>query len=55
MQNWLRYAKFEIRNGAISNARAVYERALEFFGEQHVQSKLLIAFAKFEESQKEVW
>jgi predicted transglutaminase-like cysteine proteinase len=32
----------------------VYERAVEFFGEDNMDEKMLIAFAKFEEGQKEV-
>lgn len=52
--NWLRYAKFEQRHGAISNARQVYERAIEYFGEDNLDERILIAFAKFEEAQKEV-
>lgn len=32
----------------------MYERAVEFFGEEILDEKLFIAFAKFEEGQKEV-
>jgi len=49
-----RYAHFESRNGNVTNARQVYERAVEFFGDDHVDEGLLISFAKFEEQQKEV-
>uniref|UniRef100_A0A914WDT6 Crooked neck-like protein 1 n=2 Tax=Plectus sambesii TaxID=2011161 RepID=A0A914WDT6_9BILA len=52
-KNWLRYARFEERNGAPSNARAVYERGLDYFGEENMDERLLIAFAQFEERQKE--
>ncbi|CAG9533855.1 unnamed protein product [Cercopithifilaria johnstoni] len=53
VKQWLRYAKFEERFGYIGNARAVYERALEYFGEENLSETLLIAFAQFEERQKE--
>uniref|UniRef100_A0A1I8EGT4 Pre-mRNA-splicing factor Syf1/CRNKL1-like C-terminal HAT-repeats domain-containing protein n=1 Tax=Wuchereria bancrofti TaxID=6293 RepID=A0A1I8EGT4_WUCBA len=53
VKQWLRYAKFEERFGYIGNARAVYERALEYFGEENLNEALLIAFAQFEERQKE--
>ncbi|VBB25931.1 unnamed protein product [Acanthocheilonema viteae] len=53
VKQWLRYAKFEERFGYIGNARAVYERAMEYFGEENLSETLLIAFAQFEERQKE--
>lgn len=54
MKNWIKYAKFEEKNGFINSARRIYERAVEFFGEFNISEVLLIAFARFEESQKEV-
>lgn len=45
--------RFEENNGFISGARKVYERAVEFFGEETLDEKLFIAFAKFEEGQRE--
>ena len=35
-------------------ARDVYERAVEFFGEENADEKLFLAFGKFEENCKEV-
>ncbi|CAG2248376.1 CLF1 [Mytilus edulis] len=41
-------------NSKYSNsARRVYERAVEFFGEDNIDERLVVAFAKFEEGQKE--
>ena len=54
MKNWIKYAKFEDRNNYVNSARRIYERAVEFFGDDNVDEKLLISFAKFEEQQKEV-
>ncbi|KAL7387751.1 hypothetical protein ABVT39_000356 [Epinephelus coioides] len=51
--NWIKYARFEEKHGYIAHSRKVYERAVEFFGEEHVDENLFVAFAKFEETQKE--
>ena len=53
MKNWIKYARFEERNGYIIGSRRVFERAIDFFGDDHMDEKLFIAFAKFEEGQKE--
>lgn len=53
IKNWIKYARFEEQHGFISGGRKVYERAVEFFGEEMMDEKLYIAFAKFEEGQKE--
>ena len=52
-KNWVRYAKFEDRFGFAGNARAVFESAVEFFGDDNLNEELLVQFAKFEEKQKE--
>uniref|UniRef100_H2MS39 Crooked neck pre-mRNA splicing factor 1 n=1 Tax=Oryzias latipes TaxID=8090 RepID=H2MS39_ORYLA len=51
--NWIKYARFEEKHGYIAHSRKVYERAAEFYGEDHVNENLFVAFAKFEEMQKE--
>ena len=35
-------------------ARDIYEKAVEFFGEEYMEEKLFISFAQFEEAQKVV-
>lgn len=55
VKNWIKYARFEEKHGYIAHGRKVYERAVEFFGEDHIEENLFVAFAKFEETQKEVW
>ncbi|KAB7497253.1 Crooked neck-like protein 1 [Armadillidium nasatum] len=52
-KNWIKYARFEENHGYINGARRVYERAIEFFGDENLEETLFIAFAKFEENQKE--
>ncbi len=37
-----------------ANARLVYERAVEFYGDDNMNEKLLVAFCRFEENQREV-
>lgn len=52
-KNWIKYAHFEENHGYIQSARRVYERAIQFYGDDHFDENLFIAFAKFEEGQKE--
>jgi crooked neck len=54
VKNWIKYAKFEEKHNYVNSARRIYERAVEFFGEENMNEQMLLAFAKFEESQKEV-
>ena len=54
VKNWIKYARFEDKHGYIAHGRRVFERAVEFFGEEHVDERLFVAFARFEEMQKEV-
>lgn len=54
VKNWIKYARFEEKHGYIAHSRKVFERSVEFFGEDHVEENLFVAFAKFEEAQKEV-
>uniref|UniRef100_A0A8U8CDT5 Pre-mRNA-splicing factor Syf1-like N-terminal HAT-repeats domain-containing protein n=1 Tax=Geospiza parvula TaxID=87175 RepID=A0A8U8CDT5_GEOPR len=53
VKNWIKYACFEEKHSYLAHARKVYERAVEFFGEEHMDEHLYVAFAKFEENQKE--
>ena len=52
VKNWIKYARFEEKNHYIISARSIYERAVEFYGEDHMDEELFIAFSKFEENQK---
>ncbi|KAM4521453.1 crooked neck-like protein 1 [Odontesthes bonariensis] len=53
VKNWIKYARFEEKHGYIAHSRKVFERAVEFFGEEYVNENLFVAFARFEETQKE--
>ncbi|KAI4538113.1 hypothetical protein MG293_011516 [Ovis ammon polii] len=48
-----RYILWMEKHGYFAHARKVYERAVEFFGDEHMDEHLYVAFAKFEENQKE--
>ena len=51
--NWIKYAKWEERLGAVTRARNVYERAIDFYGDEFLDERLFVNFAKFEERQRE--
>ncbi|KAL6258392.1 hypothetical protein P5V15_010350 [Pogonomyrmex californicus] len=53
VKHWIKYARFEESYGFIKGARAVYERAVNFYGDEGLDEKLFLAFAKFEEGQRE--
>ncbi|EPQ12794.1 Crooked neck-like protein 1 [Myotis brandtii] len=53
VKNWIKYARSEEKHGYFAHARKVYERAVEFFGDEHMDERLYVAFAKFEENRKE--
>ncbi|XP_051954682.1 crooked neck-like protein 1 [Xyrauchen texanus] len=53
VKNWIKYAHFEEKHGYIALGRKVFERAVEFFGEDNISENLYVAFARFEEKQKE--
>ncbi|KAH0949827.1 hypothetical protein HN011_000767 [Eciton burchellii] len=53
VKHWIKYARFEESYGFIRGARAVYERAVNFYGDEGLDEKLFLAFAKFEEGQRE--
>ncbi|KAA3675545.1 crooked neck [Paragonimus westermani] len=52
-QAWHAYINFELRFKELDQARLIFERAVEFFGTDNPQARLLIDFARFEERQKE--
>lgn len=51
---WIKYARFEEAQNCIDRARRIYQRAISFFGDWHLNQGLFIAFAKFEENQDEL-
>ena len=53
MKNWFKYSRFEEKHASIAHERKVYERGMEVLGDEHMDQHLYVAFAKFEENQKE--
>lgn len=53
VKNWVKYARFEENHGFVNGSRQVFEQAVEFYGDEYIDERLFIAFARFEESQKE--
>lgn len=54
VKNWIKYAKFEEKHNYTQSCRRIYERGVEYFGEDNMDERLLVGFAKFEEAQHEV-
>lgn len=53
-KNWIKWAEFEEREGKTEKAREIFARAIEVMGEELMEQRLFISFAKFETRQKEV-
>lgn len=53
VKNWIKYARFEERFGLVGKSREVYERCVAYYGDLILKPEIFIAFAKFEEKQKE--
>lgn len=53
-KNWIKWAEFEEREGKTEKAREIFTRAIEVMGEELMEQRLFISFAKFETRLKEV-
>ncbi|KAF1826462.1 TPR-like protein [Dissoconium aciculare CBS 342.82] len=52
-KNWLKWAKFEEENGTSDLVREVFGMAIETLGDEFMDEKLFIAYARFEAKLKE--
>ncbi|KAK5673884.1 NineTeen Complex (NTC) component, partial [Elasticomyces elasticus] len=52
-RNWVKWARFEEENGTSDLVREVYGAAIEMLGEDFMDEKLFIGYAKFEAKLKE--
>ncbi|KAI7509063.1 Pre-mRNA-splicing factor [Hortaea werneckii] len=52
-RNWIKWARFEEENGTSDLVRDVYGAAIETLGEEFMDEKLFIAYARFEAKLKE--
>ncbi|KAF2266869.1 TPR-like protein [Lojkania enalia] len=53
-ENWIKWARFEEQNGTSDLVRDVYGTAIETLGDDFMDERLFIAYAKFEAKLKEV-
>ncbi|CAO3675909.1 unnamed protein product [Rhizopus stolonifer] len=51
--NWIKWAKFEEEQNNMAKCREIYTAALEYLGDEKLDQKVLVAFAKFEIKTKE--
>ncbi|RMD40823.1 hypothetical protein DV735_g4294, partial [Chaetothyriales sp. CBS 134920] len=52
-RNWIKWAKFEEENGTSSLVREVFGAAIEALGDDFIDERLFIAYARFEAKMKE--
>lgn len=52
-RNWIKWAKFEEENGTSDRVREVFGDAVEALGDEYVDERLFIAYARFEAKLKE--
>ncbi|KAI9594755.1 hypothetical protein BDF19DRAFT_471519 [Syncephalis fuscata] len=52
-KNWLKWVKFEEDLSNVDQVREIFDNAFQFLGDDHMDQKLVIAFAKFETKQRE--
>ncbi|KAF2722821.1 Pre-mRNA-splicing factor clf1 [Polychaeton citri CBS 116435] len=52
-RNWIRWAKFEEENGTSDLVREVFGMAIETLGDEFIDEKMFIAYARFEAKLKE--
>ncbi|KAF9585158.1 NineTeen Complex (NTC) component [Lunasporangiospora selenospora] len=53
-KNWIKWAEFEEKEGNLERTREIFGRAIEVLGEELLEQRLFISFARFETRQKEV-
>ncbi|CAG8474804.1 334_t:CDS:10 [Paraglomus occultum] len=52
-KNWLKWVKFEEEQNNLEKCREIFAQAIEILGDDHMDQKIFIAFAKFETRLKE--
>ncbi len=52
-RNWLKWAKFEEEFGTPENAREVFTLAIDTLGEEYIDEKIFVGYARFETRLKE--
>ncbi|KAG0173658.1 NineTeen Complex (NTC) component [Apophysomyces sp. BC1015] len=52
-KNWIKWAKFEEEHNNLAKCRQIYSEAIEYLGNDKLEQKIVVAFAKFEIKLKE--
>ncbi|SAM06419.1 hypothetical protein [Absidia glauca] len=52
-KNWIKWAKFEEEHNDLDKCREIYTEAIQYLGDDKLDQKVLVAFAKFETKMKE--
>ncbi|KAK9675192.1 NineTeen Complex (NTC) component, partial [Basidiobolus ranarum] len=52
-KNWTKWAKFEEDQNNIDKVREIFSEAIEYLGDDHIDQRIFITFAKFETRLKE--
>ncbi|CAG8712942.1 7224_t:CDS:2, partial [Cetraspora pellucida] len=52
-KNWLKWIKFEEEQNNLEKCREIFSQAIEILGDDHMDQKIFVAFAKFETRLKE--
>ncbi|KAI9290909.1 TPR-like protein [Neoconidiobolus thromboides FSU 785] len=52
-KNWIKWVKFEEDNNNFDMAREVYSSAIDYFGDDMIEPKIFLSFAKFEARMKQ--
>ncbi|KAI7885111.1 TPR-like protein [Lichtheimia hyalospora FSU 10163] len=52
-KNWIKWAKFEEEHNNIDKCREIYTEAIQYMGDDKLDQKVLVAFAKYEIKMKE--
>ncbi|OAD80407.1 hypothetical protein PHYBLDRAFT_61456 [Phycomyces blakesleeanus NRRL 1555(-)] len=52
-KNWIKWAKFEEEHNNLEKCREIYTEAVQYLGDEKMDQKVLVAFAKFEIKLKE--
>ncbi|KAI9030822.1 hypothetical protein CLU79DRAFT_357676 [Phycomyces nitens] len=52
-KNWIKWAKFEEEHNNLVKCREIYTEAVQYLGDEKMDQKVLVAFAKFEIKLKE--
>ncbi|CAO3649778.1 unnamed protein product [Cunninghamella blakesleeana] len=52
-KNWIKWAKFEEEHNDLEKCREIYSECIQYMGDDKLDQKVLVAFAKFEIKMKE--